>query len=394
MKAVLLAAGIGKRCYPLTLTRPKPLLRLANTTILEHNLKEFADLFDELIIIIGYKGDMIRKLLGDKIHGTKIKYVEQLEQLGTGHAVLQAKEHVKGSFVVCGADDLFFRQDVKDLLKNKGSAVMCHDMEWPESFGVIVEEKGVLKQIVEKPEKFISHQVNTGMYLLQESIFPILESTEKSMRGEFEITDAINQLAAKEQVKVTRADKWLPIGYPWHLLDANKLLLEGMKEDISGKVEKNVTIKGMVKIGKGTVIKAGSYIEGPAIIGENCELGPNCYIRPFTAIGNKCRIGLSEVKNSILMDNVTSKHFAYIGESIIAEGVNIGAGTVIADLRHDNTNVQSFYDEKLVDTNRRKFGAVIADNVKLAIHTSIYPGRKIWPGKFTRPGDIVKSDLL
>lgn len=394
MKALLLAAGIGKRCYPLTLTRPKPLLKVANTTILEHNLKEFADLFDEIILVIGYKGEMIKKQLGDRYHGTKITYVEQLEQLGTGHAVLQAKAHVKGNFMVCGADDLFFRQDIKDLIKQKSSSIMCHDKEWPENFGVILEDKGILKQIVEKPEKFISNKVNTGMYLLHESIFAILEATEKSGRAEYEITDAINQLASQEAVKVIRADRWIPIGYPWHLLDANKMLLELMKEGIDGKLEKNVTIKGAVRIGKGTIVKAGSYIEGPVIIGENCEIGPNCFIRPFTTIGNNCRIGLSEVKNAILFDHVTSKHCAYIGESIIGQQVNIGAGTIFADLRHDNSNVQSFYNEKLVDTNRKKFGAILGDNVKIAINTSIYPGRKIWPEKFTRPGDIVKSDLL
>lgn len=393
MKAVMLAAGIGKRCYPLTLTRPKPLLKVANKTIIEHNLEQLGSLFDELIIVIGYKGNMIQKLIGQK-PGIRIKYMEQLEQLGTGHALLQAKEHLKGNFIVFGGDDLFFKQDVRDLMKNKAPAIMCHDMEWPENFGVIVEEKGILKNIVEKPSQFISHQVNTGMYLLSDSIFTILENIEQSTRGEYEITDAINILIEKEQVKVVRSDKWQPIGYPWHLLDANKILLEGIKEDIDGKVEKNVTIKSNVIIGKNTIVKSGSYIEGPVVIGENCAIGPNCFIRPNTSIGNNCRIGLSEIKNSIIMDNVTSKHFAYIGESIIGENVNIGAGSVIADLRHDNTNVKSLYDEQLVDTYRRKFGAVIGDNTKLGINTSVYPGRKIWPDKVTSPGEIVKSDLL
>ncbi len=394
MKAVMLAAGIGKRCYPLTLTRPKPLLKILNKTIVEHNLEQFGNIFDELIIVIGYKGEMIQKHIGQKYLGVKIKYVEQLEQAGTGHALLQTKEHLKGNFIVFGGDDIFFKQDVKDLIKNKSPSIMCHDREWPENFGVVVEEKTVLKEIVEKPDKFISNKVNTGMYLLSDSIFSILENIEKSSRGEYEITDSINKLAEKEQVKVVRADKWIPIGYPWHILDANKLFLEAIKNDLNGKIEKNVTIKGNLVLGKGSVVKSGSYIEGPVIIGENSIIGPNSFIRPHTSIGNNCRIGLSEIKNSVIMDNFTSKHFAYIGESIMGENVNIGAGTVIADLRHDNSNVLSFYDETLVDTNRKKFGAVIGDGVKLGINTSVYPGRKIWPGKFTTPGEIVKSDLL
>jgi len=100
-----------------------------------------------------------------------------------------------------------------------------------------------------------------------------------------------------------------------------------------------------------------------------------------------------EIKNSILMDNTKIGHLSYVGDSVIGENVNFGAGTIIANLRHDDKNIQSEYEKKLVDTGRRKFGAVLADNAKTGIHTSIYPGRKMWPGTTTLPGEVVKKDI-
>ena len=93
------------------------------------------------------------------------------------------------------------------------------------------------------------------------------------------------------------------------------------------------------------------------------------------------------------MDGSKIPHLSYIGDSVIGENVNLGAGTITANLRHDNGNIKSMIKEKLIDTKRRKFGAVIGDNVHTGINTSIYPGRKIWPGKTTLPGEVIKKDV-
>ncbi|MEK6916725.1 MAG: DapH/DapD/GlmU-related protein, partial [Nanoarchaeota archaeon] len=187
---------------------------------------------------------------------------------------------------------------------------------------------------------------------------------------------------------------WFPVTYPWSLLEANEFLLSKIKRTISGEVEKYAVIKGPVIIGKGTVIKSGSYIEGPAAIGDNCKIGPNCYIRAHSSIGNDCKIGNAvEVKNTIIGDRTSIGHLSYVGDSVIGDDVNFGAGTIIANLRHDGTNVNSPVKGDMIDTGRKKFGAVIGDNVKLGIKTSIYPGRKFWPGSKTAPGEIVKKDM-
>jgi len=185
------------------------------------------------------------------------------------------------------------------------------------------------------------------------------------------------------------------IKYPWDLLKINSFIISNKKcFKHNGIIRQGVVIDGSVELGKGSVILPGVYIEGNVLIGKNCKIGPNCYIRGNTSIGDNCHIGQAvEIKNSILMNNVSAGHLSYIGDSIIGENTNFGAGTITANFRHDGKNHISAVDGVLTDTGLRKFGTVFGDNVHTGIHTSIFPGRKIWPDMATMPGDIVKKDI-
>ena len=393
MQAIILAAGKSTRTYPLTLTRPKPMLTVMNKTLLEHNLEQLLDIADEVIIIVGYKKEMIMEKFGDCFGRLKIKYVEQKEQLGTGHALLLAKDLIKDRFIVMMGDDLYSKEDILNCARHK-YCVLAKKVENPERFGVCVLKNNFLDKIVEKPKEFVSDLANSALYVLDRRIFDI--DTGKTERGEIEITDMVNELAKKEDISCeTVKGYWLAIGYSWHLLDANKFFVEKIKKNIKGKIEKNVHIHGKIILGKNSRILSGTYIEGNVIIGENCKIGPNSYIRGSTSIGNNCRIGQGvEVKNIILMDGSKIPHLSYIGDSVIGENVNLGAGTTTGNLRHDNANVKSLVKEELVDSGRRKFGTIIGDNVHTGIGTQIYPGRKIWPEKTTAPGEVVKKDVI
>ena len=140
-QAVILAAGESKRTAPLTLTRPKPLIKIANKTILEHNLDQLLGLVDEVILIVGYKKEMITDYLtehfGDSYKGMKIAYVEQKEQLGTAHAVMSAKSRVHRRFLVMNGDDLYSREDMKAMLQNK-YAVLGKKVQDPSKYGACV----------------------------------------------------------------------------------------------------------------------------------------------------------------------------------------------------------------------------------------------------------------
>ena len=392
MQAIILAAGKSTRSYPLTVNNPKSLLKITNETILEHSLKQLDGLVDEVILVVGFGKKQLKQFVETINYKIKINFVEQKEQLGTGHAVQSAKHLIKDRFIVMNGDDLYSRKDIEECLKHELS---LHSSSGdPRKFGALEVKNGYLVKIHEKSENPPSNLINTGLYVVNKKVFD--QEVEKSPRGEIEFTDMVTALAKTDKISVVKEkDYWIPVGYPWHVLDANEFLLKRLNEENNGKVEKNATIKGIVSIGKGTIVKNGAYIEGPVLIGENCSIGPNCYIRSSTAIGNGCKIGNAvEIKNSVIMDNVSIGHLSYIGDSIIGEGTNIGAGTITANLRHDNKNIWTIVKDQKTDTGRRKLGTVTGENVHLGINTSIYPGRKIWPGKTTLPGEIVKEDIM
>lgn len=201
---------------------------------------------------------------------------------------------------------------------------------------------------------------------------------------------------AGEPVRVAAEGEDFLIRYPWDLLRLNEVLLGRMAQtEIQGSVSPAAYVEGHMRVGRGTRILPGVYVEGNVVIGENSKIGPNCYLRGCTSIGDHCHIGNAvEVKNSIIENGSSIGHLSYCGDSLVGENVNLGAGTITANLRHDGANHRSMVEGELIDTGRRKFGAVIGDGVHTGIHTSIYPGRKLWPGTSTRPGDIVRFDLL
>ena len=180
---------------------------------------------------------------------------------------------------------------------------------------------------------------------------------------------------AENPKKIELDEKSKILSYSWDLLFVNEELIGGLEEDrIEGVVRNGATIDGKVIIGEGTVLLPGVYIEGNAIIGKNCKIGPNCYIRGNTHIGDNCHVGQSvEIKNSILMDNVSVGHLSYVGDSIIGERTNLGAGTTVANLRHDGKNHKSTINGKQIDTGRRKLGMLVGDDVHTGINTTIYP---------------------
>ncbi|MCH8204190.1 MAG: NTP transferase domain-containing protein [Candidatus Hydrogenedentes bacterium] len=396
MKAVILAAGKSTRTYPLTLTRPKPLLPIANRPILAHQLEALSGLVDGVVVVVGYMGEMIRDRFGETYGGIEIEYVEQHEQRGTGHALLQCAGMLDGPFIVLNGDDLFDPADLAALSK-AGQGGLAKTIEDPSQCAIYeVDDEGRALRIVEKPTDIFSHLASIGAYAFGPDVFGVLEGLTPSERGEIEITSAIQILADQGAFRVVEAKGfWYPIGYAWSMLEANAFFLDtALKEDLRGEVSAGAHLNGTVAIGKGTVIRPGVVIDGPVVIGEGCTIGPNAWIRSHTSIGNGCRAGQgTEIKASILMEGVRVPHLSYVGDSILGENVNIACGTITANFRHDGENHRSMVNGELVDTGRRKLGAILGDGVHTGINTSIYPGRKLWPGTSTLPGEVVRRDI-
>lgn len=394
MKAVILAAGKSTRTYPLTLTRPKPLLPILNKPILGHTLDQLVGIVKEVIIVVNYLKEQIIEYFGDEYKGIVIRYVEQKKPLGTGDAILSVKPHLDGRFMVLNGDDIFHHDDLKKMVSHN-YAILAREVENPRDFGILEVDGNKILSIIEKPKDPPSNFASVGVYILDSKIFE--HELVESPRGEYEITDYIDYLLKTDTVNFETVEKhYFPIGYPWQVLNASEALIKNISESkVEGTVEEGATLKGDVIVGKGTFIKAGSYIEGPVIIGENCDIGPNCYIRAGTVLGDNCKVGNGcEIKNTIFFNNTKCGHLSYFGDSILGEKVNIGAGTIVGNLRHDNKNIKSDVKGILVDTGRRKFGTVISDGVHTGIHTSIYPGRKIYPNGSTRPNEDIQRDLM
>ncbi len=393
MQAVILSAGEGTRMRPLTYTKPKVMLPIANKPILEHLIENLAKAgLKSIVLVVGYRDETVRSHFGDgEKFGVKIHYVTQRKQLGTAHALKSAAHVIDGDFVMLNGDNIVGCEDIKKIA-TCDYAVGVREVDRPHDFGVVRVESGKVVDIVEKPEVPPSNLINAGVYKFSKDFLDLLDRTPLSKRGEFEITDTI-LLAIKKgfEFEAVKIDEWIDIGYPWDLLKANEFMLEKLGETvIEGEVEQGAHIRGNVIIGEGTVVRSGSYIMGPAIIGKNCIVGPNCFIRPYTSIGDNCHIGaFVEVKNSIIMRNTNVPHLNYVGDSIIGENCNLGAGTKIANLRLDYREVRAIVKGNKISIGRKKFGAVIADNVKTGINVSINVGTMIGNDVFIAPGAVV-----
>jgi bifunctional UDP-N-acetylglucosamine pyrophosphorylase/glucosamine-1-phosphate N-acetyltransferase len=394
LKAIILAAGEGSRMRPLTYTRPKVMLPIANKSILEHLLIEARDAgIREFVFVVGYHDERVRGYFGGgERWGVSIIYSNQRRQLGTADALKSVKNLVDGNFLVINGDVIVDKKGISQLSRKNSNTVGIVEVENARELGVIEVSGDRVVHIYEKVKKPTSHMANTGLYLFTPDIFDAISRTSKSPRGEYEITDSLQLMIDKgHSVSYQKISHWLDLSYPWDLLLANESLLIGIDAQNLGDVEGNVVMKGEVAIGQGTVVRSGSYIVGPVIIGQNCDIGPNCCIRPYTSIGDDCRIGSAvDVKNSIVMNGSKIPHHNYVGDSVIGEECNLGAGTKLANVRLDKSNIRVAN----IDTKRRKLGAIIGDRVEIGINASINVGSVIGNNTLIGPGAAVSGVIL
>lgn len=408
MKAVLLAAGEGVRLLPITATRPKHLIHVAGKPILQHCLEalKFCGV-TEAVVVTHYMGDAIRSYFGDGAKfGFKIEYVEQQAVLGTGNAVGVTEPYIKGDFMVVYADLLFGQQALQVVIdtyrkQHKPDAVMAVvPVDKPENYGIIeLTQENTVKRVVEKPSRkeAPSNLANAGLYIFNREIFGVLRKIKKSTRGEYELTDAITLMSEDKKdvvaAKISK-DDWFDIGRPWDLLDANAWALKRMEHKILGKVEQGAHLLGSVSIAATARVRSGAYIEGPCFIDEGADIGPNCFIRPCTSIGKNSRVGNAcEIKNSVIMDGTHVGHLSYVGDRILCEKCNLGAGTITANLRLDDCTVKMIIKDQLIDTERRKLGAILGDNVKTGVNSVLMPGVKVGSNCWIGPNVMVERDL-
>ena len=394
MKAVILAAGEGLRCRPLTLTRSKVMLPVAGKPLLEHIIDALSgNGIKEIILVVGYKKERIMDYFGEGNNfGVTISYVFQDAQLGTAHAVKQVKDLIDGDFLVINGDNIINAGTISDLLAGKNSDItlLAVEREQTIGYGVVISENGTVREILEKPKDFVSHTVNAGIYKFTQKIFDEIEQTPQSESGEYAITDTIQQMIKKgtNVGLVTSKSMWIDAVHSWDLLKANSVMLEESEKDIKGTVEKGATIKGDVVVGENSLIRAGCYIVGPVSIGKNCEIGPNAVILPSTAIGDNTTIGSSvEIQNSIIMYDVNIGSGSYISNSII------GAHNNIAPQFSTETDSDILIEMKGILHQADLLGTVIGDGNSIGNRVLVKAGKMIADNCNIGSGVTVQRDI-
>lgn len=397
---VVLAAGRGRRLWPVGESLPKCMIRVLGKPLLEWTLEGVLPHASKVVVVVGYKKESVLEYFSHKPYANLLVFVEQSEQKGTGHALLQAKKEVAGSFITVNGDSfaepIFFEKLARWQSVASGSFfAVAKRVEDARSYGLFNVKNGLLKGLEEKPREKIAGLVGLGNYCLPASFFDILEKVQLSPRGEYELTDGLVSFLKDHEVRVVEFTGYRSeMTYFWDHLEINIHALENYMENRrEGTIEPGAVVEGKLFLGKGSVIKAGTRVEGPAYIGENCLIGPNAFIRRGSVIEDGCHVGTCEIKNSVVMNRANVPHFSYIGDSVLCEDVNLGAGTMIANLRFDDGSIVVHFKEGEVDSGRRKLGAAIGSGTKVGVNCSINCGVLIGHDCKVFPGTSVRHNL-
>ena len=382
-QAVILAAGEGQRLRPFTVNRPKVMLSIAGKPILQYVVEALARIgIRDIVLLVGYHKEQIFDYMGSGEQlGVAITYVTQEKQLGTAHALAQARDAIKGDFLVLPGDNLIEGATIARFAAVRPEALLVKRVDNPARYGVVAVDRGQVREIVEKPEEARSNIVSTGIYAFTTEIFDFIES-------ELGIPDVLNRMIARGRtIAAEETDgTWRDVIYPWDILNLNDAILHRIQASLGGTIEEGVSLRGQVSVGKGTVIRSNSYIAGPAVIGDGCDIGPNVCLLPATSIGN----------------NVVIAPFTAIKNSVIGDDVNIGPGSMMQDSVIDKGCViqghftaSSGQEEIKVDHEHHlvKVGAMLGEGCRLGNNVVAQPGVIVGNYSQVQPLKLIRGRL-
>jgi len=404
---IIMAAGKGKRMKS---NLPKVLHNLAGKPILNYVSDTVSQLeAKRKILVVGYKGDKIRELIGDKI-----EFVEQKEQLGTAHAVLQTEKLLsgfKGDVLILSGDVPFLTvKTLKGLLKYHQNNNFCCTLlstilKNPKGYGRIIrDKKGELKGIIEEvdlsPEKKKITEINSGIYCFnKEKLFQALEKvTKDNKQGEYYLTDTVKILLGEGltigNIIVKDYSEILGINNRLDLTDASQKVYQKTLQDLMLQgvtvVDPNSTfIEQGVKIGQvgpyshlidadiGKGVKVWASIIESSIVKEGAKIGPYAHLRPETVVEKGAKIGnFVELKKTIVGEGSKASHLTYLGDATIGKKVNIGAGTITCN-----------YD------GEKKNKTIIEDGVFIGSNNSLVAPVKLGKDSYTGAGSTITEDV-
>lgn len=313
MKGLILAGGKGTRLFPLTYTRAKQLIPVANKPVLFRVIEAIRQAgIEDIGIVIGDTGPEIKDAVGTgRQWDARIQYIPQDEPLGLAHAVMISREFLGDDRFVMFLGDNVIEGGVSELINqfsrsDWNAQIVLTEVEEPQHYGVaeLSEERRVLR-LVEKPRDPRSNLALVGIYMFDHQVHAACEAIEPSWRGELEITDAIQWLVDQGLAVHPYIHRgwWIDTGKPIDMLEANDHVLEELDHCIEGFVDRDSRVDGRVTVSAGAEV-IGSVVRGPAIIGEESRI-VNSYIGPFTSIYHHVTIEDSEIEHSIVLENTT-----------------------------------------------------------------------------------------
>ncbi len=384
--AVVLAAGEGTRLRPLTRNRPKPMLPAANRPILEHVLDALVDAgLDRLVLVVGYRRERVQEYFGPSYRNVPIEYVVQRKQLGSGHALLQARETVDEPVLVVNGDQLTETSTITSVLETfaeeTAPAVMAVlERRDASRYGAITLRDRDIDEIVEKPNTDEYRLMNGGVYAFESSIFAEIDETDRE-DGELSLTDTIARLVDAERVRGVRTGGlWVDATYPWDLLEvATEVLARGRVAE--PEVSEGVWIDDSAHVHEDATLRP------PAVVGPDCEVAPGAVIGPDVSLGRNVTVGPNATLEHTVLDGDTRVDAgSTLRDAVVGQDVHLGAATTIpggpGDVRVD---CRVFENQQL--------GAVIADRTNARGDVSFAPGTLVGPNVRLGTGTHVSGSV-
>ena len=404
MKALILAAGFGTRLHPLTQFRPKAMLPLLGKPMLHHVIDTVkAAGMTEIVLVVGHYQEQIRDYFGNgEALGVQISYAVQAEPKGEFDAVLAAE-------AALGESDRFLMTDCDIITttarfeaagkaaKSSDMALSLFEVPNPSQFGVVELDGSKIKTIVEKPAPGTepSNLAVAGVYVFTTAIFDTLRKTKDLEVGIQHLIDEGHTVYGSHS-----KDPWVDVGRTWNILEASPVLFERLRQskvkkiDASALVSDAAHLVGDVWIGPRARVFPGATLVGPVYLGPGAIVGNNCLVRDHSILDEQASVGFScEVRNTVMMPQSRVGHLAFVGDSILGYGADLGASVVLSNYRFDGGDVQVMLRNQLVSTHTDKFGAVVGDQAKIGCGAVVLPGRTIGYNSWIDPGIVVSRDV-
>jgi NDP-sugar pyrophosphorylase family protein len=404
VKAVFLCGGRGKRMFPIA--EDKFFLDFLGKPLLEHQIKLACEAGLSHFVIIGNSENIAKiEQITKKIPKIKVDLALQKEPSGIADALKSAEPFLHGQLLVINPNDVFSSSAYTKIIAEakKASAasyILGYQVQKYFPGGYLqINSQNELLHIVEKPNpgEEPSDLVNILIHCHNnsEELLRYIETVQTTKDDVYECA-LDNMVKAGHKIKVIPYnDFWAPIKYPWHIFKVMEYFLDNAQSYIasSAHISEKANVEGKVILSDNVKVLENAVIRGPVYIGANSIIGNNALVRDYSHIGSNSVIGYStEVKHSYIGDNCWF-HSNYIGDSIVDDNCSFGAGTVLANFRLDEGNIQIKVSGSLVDTGYDKLGAIVGRGCRIGVNASLMPGVRVGPDSFVGPQVCLRQDL-